>query len=218
LTPIATLNSVLVHVTVTADPKNLGAIYAWTLTAVQEPTIVQPSATTGSEVLSYTFSSSSSDKAGLDGAIGTISMTSSYSMNVTFSGAQIIITQHVVFGLGVSFLSSPSGSANIVDRTVVDTYNLFITPEGSLDATLTSAQSNNDFNPSVNPVLNFFTDLNSLTDDIHETIAAFESTLLSDIPLSLIQQFVFPGGATFNFTTVGFSEHQDLVSNIKYNT
>lgn len=217
LPPIASKNSVNVHVTVVAN-SDLSITYTWTLTSGQAPTVSPPNSTTGSGVLQYTFSSSSSDVAGLSGLLGTFDLSNTYTMDVVFAGTQINITQHVVWATDVSVLSSGSGSANIVDRTIVDTYNLAITPTGSLSATLTSHSINNDFNPSVNPVLNFFTSLNDLTSAIHDTLADFESIILTDIPISIVQGFVFPGGATFNFTSVGFSEHQDLVSNIKYNS
>jgi hypothetical protein len=34
--------------------------------------------------------------------------------------------------------------------------------------------------------------------------------------LTVVQDFVFPGGRTFAFKTVGFSNHQDLVAHITY--
>jgi hypothetical protein len=41
-------------------------------------------------------------------------------------------------------------------------------------------------------------------------------TSLQDIPTSTVQNFVFPGGATFTFADVSFSDNQDLVSHIVY--
>ena len=45
---------------------------------------------------------------------------------------------------------------------------------------------------------------------------SFASTNLTDVPVSFVQNFVFPGGSTFSFTDASFSDNQDLVSHITY--
>ena len=67
--------------------------------------------------------------------------------------------------------------------------------------------------------LNFFSQFNAFKNYITNSVSGFAETRMGgdDIPpISAIQNFVFPGGKSFVFKSVGFSAFQDLVSFISY--
>jgi hypothetical protein len=81
---------------------------------------------------------------------------------------------------------------------------------------MTSTRTDNSKNPSTNSFLNFWTDLNSIIDSIKDWARNVVPTALTDVPVSVLQDFVFPGGKTFTFTQVAFSKAGDLTSEISY--
>jgi hypothetical protein len=86
-----------------------------------------------------------------------------------------------------------------------------------LTAHLSSKYDHNPDTPRIDGFRDFWVGgLNSVIDGISQAVAPLASQNLRDIPLSVIQDYVFPGGKTFAFKSVGFSDHQDLVSHITY--
>lgn len=187
--------------------------YQWSLAPSQNVTLqLQP---TGPDVYSFNWSATSSDQAGLDGDLGQMRLTPSLAVTVTFQGNQIIIVQHLVIYLYISSQGDGDGG-NVVDITITDTYTIAVGQEGALTATRDSSTSNNSQTPSTNGFLSFFNDLNSLISDVQSWASNLVSTDFTDLPLSVVQAFVFPGGSTFTFADVAFSDNQDLVSHITY--
>ena len=83
-----------------------------------------------------------------------------------------------------------------------------------------SVLTDNSNSPSVINALNFFSQFNATSNYITNSVSVFTGTQMGgdDIPpVSAIQNFVFPGGKSFVFKSVGFSAFQDLVSFISYN-
>ena len=187
--------------------------YQWGLQPYQSPIVTLP--TTGSQVLSFHYDNSSDDQAGLNGDMGEMKLAPTYDMQVTFSGNTITIVQHLVIYLYVRSLAT-SASGNIVDKTITDTYTLAITENGELTAVTNSTSEDHSENPSTNGFLNFWTGLNSIISDVSNWVRNFVPTRLQDIPLSVVQDYVFPGGKTFAFKSVAFSDTEDLVSHITY--
>jgi len=186
--------------------------YSWKLTQGQTPTVTTPA--TGATVLSYAYSSESSDEAGLNGDMGSLKLKNDYTLTVAFTGKTIVITQHQVIYVHASVLATRDGG-NVVDKTITDTYNLNVDESGRLVAKLSPVVHDASVDPRANGFLNFFADVNSLLADVEEYAQYFKGTEL-DIPINVIQDFVFPGGKTFVFKNVGFSDYQDLVSFISY--
>ncbi|WP_204915873.1 hypothetical protein [Microlunatus panaciterrae] len=187
--------------------------FSWRLTADQTPTVTTPP--TGPVILTFHYDSDAEDAAGLDDDMGKLELKPSYDLTVSVSGSTITIVQHLVVYLYVRVMQT-SGDGNVVDRTITDTYALSVGEHGELATTLASTTSDNSQNPSTNGFLNFFTDLNRIIDDVSGWVRNFTATNLTDIPASLVQNYVFPGGATFAFKSVAFSDNQDLVSHITY--
>ncbi|MXV50305.1 hypothetical protein GS399_04920 [Pedobacter sp. HMF7647] len=206
-------NSFLPYVHVYLSDLDTHINYEWNLTAGQQPTISAPA--TGKTVLSYSYSNSASDQAGLNGDEGQMTLSPSYTLQVDFTGNQIVITQHLLIYAKVKVeLSSDSG--NIIDKTIVDTYTLEIDDYGRLTANLDSQTTDNSQTPGVNGFLNFFSKVNDLTESVEQWVQGLTATSFTDIPLSVIQDFVFPGGKTFLFKDAVFSDNQDLVGHISY--
>ena len=166
-------------------------------------------------MLTFHYDADSSDVAGLNGDIGQMDLHPSFDASVTFAGNTITIVQHLVVYLRVQHLAT-SADGNVVDVTVTDTYTIAVNQDGQLVATLATNKQDSSDNPSVNPFLDAFTGLNELISSVDGWIRNVTSTDLRDIPVSVVQNFVFPGGRTFAFKSVAFSEYQDLASHITY--
>jgi hypothetical protein len=106
---------------------------------------------------------------------------------------------------------------NIVDKTITDTYTLSVTAQGGLTANLATTSADHSQILEVGGFVNFWgSDINNIIDTVTNTVRNFVSPSFRDIPLAVVQDFVFPGGKTFAFKTVGFSDHQDLAGHITY--
>jgi hypothetical protein len=146
--------------------------------------------------------------------MGSLQLNDNYTLTIDFVG-NIIVTQHQVVYMRVSSLGTV-GDGNLVDKTIVDTYTLGIDANGQLIASLVSVPTDHSNLPSVNAALNFFTDFNTISTAVTDSVKNFVGTKLQDMPINTVQNLVFPGGKTFIFSGVGFSNYQDLVSFIRY--
>ncbi len=190
--------------------------YSWSMSRGQSPTVTTPAS--GAMVLSLTHASSSSDQAGLDGDMGRMTLSPSYTMTVTFSGDTIVIYQHLKVYLYVRSLAT-SASGNIIDKTITDTYTISVNADGRLSVSAPAvSRTDHSETPGTSGFLNFFTGLNSIIDDVKNWADDFVPTQFNDIPVSVAQSFVFPGGNSFAFKSASFSDDQDLVSLISYDT
>ncbi|HZX83335.1 MAG TPA: hypothetical protein VFF19_07210, partial [Reyranella sp.] len=187
--------------------------YAWNMTPNQTPTVVAP--TSGSTVLQFSYNNYAEDQAGLNGDMGHLTLKPIYSATVEFTGNTIVITQHLVVYLYVQYLATGAGG-NAIDKTITDTYTLAVDDQGRLTASLSSAVVDNSDPPSVNGFLNWFTGINDLIADVSQWLSSLVATNFTDMPLSVVQNFIFPGGNTFLFKDVSFSDNQDLASRITY--
>lgn len=189
--------------------------YQWGMTAGQAPTITYP--TSGSTILTYSYSSSTaSDQAGLNGDAGKMELSSSFDLSVSVQGNQIVVTQHLVIWTYVRYLATDD-SGNVVDKQITDTYTIGVDDTGHIKATLAdSAVVDNSKRPEANGFLNFWANVQSLSDSVTQWAQSCVATNFTDVPLSFVENFVFPGGATFAFTDAAFSDSQDLVAHITY--
>lgn len=193
-----------------------GAIpkYSWSMTAGQTPTVSIPDS--GEVILSVSYEADSKDQAGSDGDLGKMELSTSYSLNASVSGSQITVVQHLVIYVYIKHLAT-SASGNVVDIQIIDTYSLGIDVNGTLKVDKHPPETtNNSKDPKANDFLNFWADVNKIISDVATWAQSIASTNLQTIPIAAVQNFVFPGGATFTFTDVGFSDGQDLVSHIAY--
>ncbi|KAK3380943.1 hypothetical protein B0H63DRAFT_510896 [Podospora didyma] len=185
------------------------------LTSSRNQTPVDVPQPTGSQVIKYTYSHSSFDQAGLNGALAKLGVDSSYYMTVTFANTTITVTQNLLVTLNLEALSSSSGPSNVVDKTIVDTYSIGVAKDELVfdRKTATTDRSNRQH---IDGFRDLFLNYNSIVDSFGGAISSLTETGFVDIPVSKLQKFVFPGGRTFAFKRAAFSNNQDLVSLITY--
>jgi len=195
------------------DTDGLKITYNVGLSNTPAPAPTRPAA--GSTLLQYRQSATAFDQAGVNGALGQLRLSPSYSMDVSASGNVITFTQRLVVYCVVRSLATEIES-NIVDRTLVDTYTLGVDGAGQLVTSLSSTSRDDSQRLHVDNFVDFWTDINQLEDGICNAVQGWTSPALSDIPLALMRGFVFPGGNTFAFKDAAFSDNQDLVAHITY--
>ncbi|MDO8188903.1 hypothetical protein Q5424_21165 [Conexibacter sp. JD483] len=186
----------------------------WSLTPGQMPTTMTLPPT-GPQLLGYAYSGSSGDRAGLDGDIAQMDLSPSFSFAATFSGNTLTLARELIVFLRLQHLQT-SVQGNIIDLRVTDTYTLTVTDRGQVAATPVSVTEDKSQQLGTTPFLDFFTNLNDMLADIENRARALTAPMNVDPPLSAVQDFVFPGGNTFAFSTVGFSDYGDLVTHIDY--
>ena len=212
----AARNCYLPSVTVTYEGGiELKVNYQFGATPGQAPTVSYPPS--GGTILSYSYDSGDvSDQAGLNGDMGKMDLHSTFNMTVSVQGNEIVIVQHLVIWTYVRYLATDD-SGNVVDKQITDTYTVGVDDTGQITATLkSSVPVDNSQQPGANGFLNFWANVQSLSDAVAGWARSFASTNLTDVPVSFVQNFVFPGGSTFSFTDASFSDNQDLVSHITY--
>ncbi|KAL8872649.1 MAG: hypothetical protein Q9198_007171 [Flavoplaca austrocitrina] len=169
---------------------------------------------TGPLVLSLHYENMVSDYAGLHHNEGEIHLKPSFDVTVTFQDDNIVITQHLWVYLHVRSLQTTL-KGNIVDKILKDTYKLGVDGYGKVVVSMKSDEPiNRPQDLSTNAFVNLFTGIN----DIVKTVRTldFANTSFQSFPISVVQDFVFPGGRTFAFKQMGFSRYQDLVAAITY--
>lgn len=215
LAPLIPKICYLPQVTVTAGVGSLG--FGVGMKQDQTPTVTEnPS---GSTVLTYTYGASSSDCAGAGGGAGSMEVSTSVNATVEFltdattQTSQIVITQHLIIAASVTIGTNNNDNGNIVDKTLVDTYALTVSSDGKILMALTSKLT--DASVSIGDFSNSETASSVLT-SIQSGFSTMTSTSLTDIPVANLQNFVFPGGNSFSFKDVIFSDNQDMISHVTY--
>jgi hypothetical protein len=202
------------YITLTQD--GLTTIWQWSLPPGQKPAVSVPES--GSTVLKFSHSLDSSDKAGLDGAIGECTLRSSFNLDVELEHNKIIIRQNLTIWIKARSLSTER-QGNLANKTIVDTITVSVDAGGRLVVGAPeTTQTDHPDDVHVDGFLELFTGLNGVTDEIKKSVNAMVSQSLTSVPIGLAQDFIFPGGRTFAFKDVAFSDHQDLVGHITYTT
>lgn len=201
-------------VTVTYDWAKAQVVYEFSATPWQAPTVSYPAA--GGQLVAYSYRSDASDQAGAGGDLGKMEISCSYDMTVNIQNGEIVIEQHLVFWTYVRHLATEA-DGNVVDKRIIDTYSVGVDDSGRLVVALKSTGGTDDSqHPGVNDFLNFWTDVNRYSDAVASWSQALTTGHLKDVPVSFVDNFVFPGAATFTFADAAFSQNFDLVSHITY--
>ena len=210
LTPLISKNCYSSTVTCSATGPST---YSSGLTGGQTPTVTLND--TGSTVLTFTYTSNAADSAGTNGNIATMAQYSSMNATVEFINNQIIITQHLIIYVNISFMGSTPASGNIIDKTITDTYTLTVDDQGKMLMALTSKTTDASKGPS-DPGWANLNVAASVLNQIQNGVSQMISTNLTDISITNLQTYVFPGGNSFSFKDVTFSDNQDMISHITY--
>lgn len=169
----------------------------------------------GPEVLTFHHQAEARDGAGLGDDMGKEILSTSFDLRVNCRGNTMTLVQHLVIYLWVRSLQTAAGG-NIVDLTLTDKYVLDCDESGKVVITSESSREDRSKNPHVDAFLDFWTGVNHIARDIENWVRDFVSPNLTDVPLSVVQDYVFPGGSTFAFNRVAFSDHGDLTAHITY--
>jgi hypothetical protein len=188
--------------------------YQWGMSA-GHPTIVSPAS--GGTIVSCSYrSGTASDQAGYHGDAGKMELSSSFDLSVSVQGNKMTIVQHLVVWSYVRYLATDA-SGNILDKQITDTYTFGVDDKGQIVVSApASATVDHSRTPGANDFLNFWANVDNLANSVAEWSRNCIGTRLTDIPAAAVQSFVFPGGSTFSFADVSFSENQDLVAHITY--
>jgi hypothetical protein len=212
LTPSVAANCLLPSVKVVAEGGR--TVFSCSFSRGQTPKVELTSE--GPIVLNFSYSKSAIDGAGAGDDLGELSFSTTCNASVTFLGNTIIITQSLLLHVDLWSLQTNT-SWNAINKTLTDTYTLAVTQNGDLTAIrLSSPFDKSQSHPTHNSFIDWFTNINEIADYVAQRITEFVPTSLQDIPVSVAQQFIFPGGKAFAFKQVEFSDHQDLTTQITY--
>jgi hypothetical protein len=203
------LPSVTVSLNAASQP-----VYQFSAAPGQPLTVNYPAA--GGLLVAYSYRADASDQAGLDGDLGRMEISTSYDLTVSIQDGEIVVDQHLVFFTSVRHLAT-TAEGNVVNKRIIDTYSVAVNDSGRLVVALKSTAGTDDSQrPGVDGFLDFWTNVNELSDAVANWAQALTSGHLKDVPVSFADNFVFPGAATFTFADAAFSESCDLVSHITY--
>ncbi|KAK3679958.1 hypothetical protein LTR78_000335 [Recurvomyces mirabilis] len=193
-----------------------GASYYWTLSSNQQPEIatVTPN---GPNVIQIKFQPNYDGHLESSGAVSVgLQILPTYTCDVTFDKNIITITQHMAFRVYVRYDSS-SDTCMVVDKTITDEYTISVDQQGSLQTKRKSLPPvDKSESPHNNVILNWFTNINDMVNDIKKTVAPLAATQLKPIEFDRLQSFIFPGARVFTFKSATFSANQDLLCEITY--
>ncbi|KAI9896888.1 hypothetical protein N3K66_007910 [Trichothecium roseum] len=164
---------------------------------------------TGSKVLSLAWSSKQYYAETWWGLYQRTTQTH-YWIDVYFEGTTVTIKQRFV----LYFKAKENvwwGEANIADKSRTDVYHLAVNDRGKLEAKTSFTEEDNS--KKLDLWLPWFSDYieQEQSKKLRVKVAS-----LTQLPLNVVQDYVFPGGRAFVFKDVDFSLHQDLISRITY--
>jgi hypothetical protein len=206
-----------------------GVRYSWSFTRGKTPTVRYHNDGATVASLSYSHTARASDS--MAATHGELNITSSYTCDIVsgvwkFLGMtlgetnEIAITQNLKISVYCQWAAS-GASANVVDKTLYDVYVVSVDSNGNLKTephpdpkkhTLTDRSESG----SASGIINFFTKINDLIDDVKGKSGDFLKASINPIPFDKLKSFVFPGARVFSYKTAAFSDYQDLVSLITY--
>lgn len=221
LMPIVSKSCVGVSVYVTCDhtwaPITGIVDYSWTLSPGKTPksATISPS---GETVLTISFDDYAEDSTKAGATSGELKIWSNYDCNVKFVGNQITVTQELKFTVYTRW-DATGETCKCYDKTITDVYTMSVGQNGQLQMSApVSTTTDSSESPDRSWLVNLFTNINDITNDIKKNITGFANTEIADIPGIGLSNFVFPGAKVFTYKDVQFSDNQDMVSLITYVT
>lgn len=192
--------------------EGVSCYFSWGLKGNRNPKVTFTQ--TGPNVLNFSYSSEGYDKAGSVVTVGKMCLRPNFDVTVIFLNNAITIKQRLVIWLEIGCLGQ-SANGNVIDRTITDTYNLAIVNNRIIAKQTTTIEDHPSMG-SVGGFFNFFTGVDDLANNVKTWSERVAQTQLTSLPLSVVQDFIFPGGNAFAFKKVVFSDNQDLISHITY--
>jgi hypothetical protein len=167
-------------------------------------------------VLHLSYNAEANDSAGLSGWIGKASMKVAYSATAGFCADTITVSQSLRIDLSYTHLASTT-SGTPVSCVRIDQCHFLVDDTGALQVTMDPPQVNNS---ATENDIAWYEDMWTGLNERYQNAASFVQSLvavdLAAVDFSRLGQFVFPGGKTFSYKSVGFSDDGDLTSLITY--
>lgn len=168
---------------------------------------------TGSTVLSFNWNKDHSDSTW--GELYRMEMGVTYSLDVEFTGKRIVLKQNMKFRLKIN-KDTAWADANVINKTITDVSTLGVDDEGKATAEKVSTPKDDSETGSINDISSWFTGFNTLMSQVKSSVLPAVSVAFGEIPVSIVSDYVFPGGRTFVLKDVRFSSHQDLLASSTY--
>ncbi|KAI1118178.1 hypothetical protein F5Y14DRAFT_399421 [Nemania sp. NC0429] len=139
-----------------------------------------------------------------------------YTCDVDFGGTRITVKQHLLVDTYTEKWSS-GVSCKAIDITVTESYDIKVN-DGALEVIpvgpVHTVEDPQD--PSVNGALESFIHIIEIINGIKAKIYNFSRPLIHEIKVDQLEKFIFPGGKVFSYSSVRFSDYQDLLCSITY--
>ncbi|NRR30429.1 hypothetical protein HSX11_09520 [Oxalobacteraceae bacterium] len=201
----------------------------WTSTAVGTPS----GADGYTQLLTIGYSHASSDDATTTLHDGHIDGDYNYALSgdISVSGNQIRLTINTsaYCDFNYHFIDIPAAnfSGNIVNLTVVANYVMSTTSDGMMTVTMAPnvpniSDNSQDIDVSTWDEMIGLGDISSMIRNVKQQMTAALSQSVNQIDAQVAQLlngsggWVYPGGKTFSFKDIAFSDFQDLVSRVTY--
>lgn len=188
--------------------------FSWKLEGGGYPQLAyQP---TGDDVLKFSWHKESSDQSGVGGCIGSLTLTQSLDVTVSFKDTQIVVVQHLVVWCKVTEEVIFVAYGNIVDLKITDTFTFAVNEKGTFEVKINSEKEDHskkfnasDFDKKLGTAI-------GIIKNIQDFVSPLVSIEASAVSYDAIRNFVFPGGSSFVFKEARFSDYRDLVTHITY--
>lgn len=143
-------------------------------------------------------------------------LTSTFKLTVAQgAGNTLVVTQELVIFYELQMGSTAKG--NVVDTVITDTYTLATDNFGKFAPAVLSGTQDKSQNVSFGSITNFFDgDPNTMLATIKSWAQTLVAKNVTDVPVSIMQGLVFPGGNAFAINDFSFSDGGDLIANINY--
>ncbi|KAJ5735453.1 uncharacterized protein N7483_000578 [Penicillium malachiteum] len=168
---------------------------------------------TGSKILSFKWHKSHEDST--MAGVYYMRMENTYTVDVESKDKTIVITQDLKFRLKIK-KDGAWKDAMVIDKEIIDASTLGVDKNGEATAQLTSIPNDQSETGKIDDISSWFTGFNTLMDEIKGEILPEVSLAFGDIPVSIVSNYVFPGGNTFILKDIRFSSNQDLIASSTY--
>jgi hypothetical protein len=162
------------------------------------------------------------DKEGYDkGKINEAKIEISYKAKVQFKATSIIIRQEVSMYTYLAYLGPWFGATWLsvkgypIHKIITDTYSIGVDAYGKIRLKNSPEVVDKPQKLEYGQLANYFPELQPGMDNLVSYIST-SNVELESLPLSVLSDFVFPGGKTFAFHDARFSKHRDLIASIRY--
>jgi hypothetical protein len=152
------------------------------------------------------------------GSTSSLTLDCYFDLKVDCDNDALIIDESLVMYLYCQHYASNWGSGNIIDKRLIRRFPLNATSHGTL-VLGAGVDMPGGHDTSFNPADRWASYLNMMKDTfdhIWNNVHPQVDINFGALPISALQQDVFPNGKTFLFEKPSFSAHQDLVAYISY--